>query len=200
MRSASVLIAAIFLLPVAAYASPPLDVEDLAHHPFTADFPSGGQLQMHVRSAEVHIVGSDQKKVEVSVGGRRGSDSDDMKAHFNRIDDSGDLRITGGPSSEVIITIRVPRNSDLRVHIFAGAVDVKDIQGNKDIELGAGDLTIGVGDPADYFHVEASVTSGAIDAPPFGESRGGFFRSFKRSGKGKYKLVAHVGAGDLTMQ
>jgi hypothetical protein len=68
------------------------------------------------------------------------------------------------------------------------------------VELHEGHLTIGVGDPADYAHVEASVTTGAIEASPFGESHGGMFRSFEKSGRGKYKLVAHVGAGDLTLR
>ena len=98
------------------------------------------------------------------------------------------------------ITVQVPRSSNLKVHIFAGAVEVKDIQGDKNIELGAGDLSIAVGNAADYSHVEASVTSGAIDARPFGESRGGLFRSFEKSGNGKYTLVVHVGAGDLTLK
>ena len=50
------------------------------------------------------------------------------------------------------------------------------VTGNKDIELHAGDLTIGVGDPTDYAHVQASVTTGDIDAKAFGESHGGLFR------------------------
>jgi hypothetical protein len=61
-------------------------------------------------------------------------------------------------------------------------------------------LTVDVGNAADYSHVEASVTSGSIEASPFGESRGGLFRSFEKFGSGKYKLVAHVGAGDLTLK
>jgi hypothetical protein len=200
MRYALALLPAIFLLPIPSFAQEKVDIEDLAHHPLESNFPSGGILRMHIRSAEVHIVGSDEKRIAIHVGGRKGSDSDDVRAQFERIGDSGELRITGGPSNEVIIIVQVPRSSNLNVHIFAGAVEVKDIQGNKDIELGAGDLSIGVGNPADYSHVDASVTSGAIEAEPFGESRGGLFRSFEKSGSGKYKLVAHVGAGDLTLK
>ena len=62
------------------------------------------------------------------------------------------------------------------------------------------DLNIDVGSAADYAHVTASVTSGGIDAAPFGESRGGLFRSFEKFGGGKYKLAAHVGAGQLTLR
>jgi hypothetical protein len=200
MRYAIALFSTIFLLQIPSSAQNKVDIEDLAHHPLESDFPSGGILKMRIRSAEIHIVGSDEKKIAIHVGGKNGSDSDDVRAHFERVGDSGELRVTGGPSSEVTITVQVPRSSSLKVHIFAGAVEVRDIQGDKDIQLGAGDLSIGVGNPADYSHVDASVTSGAIEAEPFGESRGGLFRSFEKSGSGKYKLVAHVGAGDLTLR
>jgi hypothetical protein len=200
MRCPIALLSAVFLLGVPSFAQNKVEVDDLAHHPLLADFPSGGQLKMRIRSAEIHIVGSDESKIAIHIGGKQGSDSDDVKAHFERIGDSGELRVTGGPSNEVTITVQVPRSSNLKVHIFAGAVEIKDIQGDKNIELGAGDLTIDVGNAADYFHVEASVTSGAIEAEPFGESRGGLFRSFEKSGNGKYKLIAHVGAGDLTLK
>jgi hypothetical protein len=82
----------------------------------------------------------------------------------------------------------------------AGQLELTDITGDKDLELHAGELIVGVGNPADYSHVEASVTTGDINAAPFGEDHGGLFRSFQKSGNGKYKLHAHVGAGDLTLR
>jgi len=112
----------------------------------------------------------------------------------------GKLSVEGGPSNEVTMTVLVPKKSDLVVRIFAGEVEIKDVKGNKNVELNAGNLTVGVGDPADYFHVQASVTTGNIDAQVFGERRDGLFRSFEKSGGGKYKLVVHVGAGNLRLQ
>ncbi len=199
MRYAFALLSAVLLLAIPNSTPSKVEFQDLAHHPFGADFPSGGQLDLRIRSAEIQIVGSEENKIVVRVGGRQGSNSTEMKARFDRSGNSGELRVTGGPSSNVTITIQVPKNSNLLVRIFAGDVEIKGVTGNKDIELHAGDLTIGVGDAADYGHVEASVTSGAIEAQPFGESHGGLFRSFEKSGNGKYKLVAHVGAGDLTL-
>src|SRR6266436_1346055 len=128
MRCTMAFLSAVFLLATTSFAQSRIAVEDLAHHPFEADFFSGGQIDLHIRSAEIHIIG------------------------------------------------------------------------NKDIELHAGDLTIGVGDVADYAHVKASVSTGEINAKPFGESHGGLFRSFEKSGSGKYTLVAHVGAGELTLK
>ena len=200
MRSAVALFSSILLLQVPALALSDTVVDDLAHHPMVAEFPSGGQLDLHIRSAEIHIVGSDEDKVVVRVEGKRASESTDMKASFERTDRFGRLRIRGGPSNDVKITILVPRKSDLSIHIFAGDVEVKDVIGNKDVDLSAGDLTIDVGNVSDYAHVEASVTSGSIEGGPFGQSQGGLFRSFEKFGSGKYKLVAHVGAGDLTLK
>jgi hypothetical protein len=200
MRSAIALLSLVFLLENPSFALSKVEVEDLAHHPITADFPSGGHLDLHIRSAEIHIVGSDENKITVRAGGRHGSDSSDIRARFQRSDRSGELRVIGGPSSDVTITVQIPKNSDLLVRIFAGDVEVEGIRGSKDIELQAGNLEIAVGDAADYSQVKASVTTGAIEAEPFGESRGGLFRSFEKSGSGQYKLLAHVGAGDLTLK
>lgn len=61
------------------------------------------------------------------------------------------------------------------------------------MKLHAGELILHVGDPAGYSHVDASVTSGGLGAPPFHEDHGGLFRSFEKSGNGKYRLQAHVG-------
>ena len=200
MRRTIVFVSAVFFLATASFAQNRMAVEDLAHHPFDAGFPSGGQIDLHIRSAEIHIVGGDEDKIAVRVGGKQGSNSTDMKARFERSDNSCELRVTGGPHNESAITVQVPKKSNLVVRIFAGDVEVNGISGDKDIELHAGDLTIGVGDAADYARVKASVSTGEINAKPFGESHGGLFRSFEKSGGGKYKLVAHVGAGDLTLK
>jgi hypothetical protein len=200
MRYAIAFLFAAFFVAIPALAQNKIEVDDLAHHPFEADFPSGGQLSLHIRSAEIHIVGGDNNKIAVHISGREGSESTDMTARFKRTDSSGELHVSGGPQNNLTITVQVPKNSNLYVRIPAGDVEINGIVGDKDVELHAGDLTIAVGDPADYAHVEASVSTGEIDAEPFGENHGGMFRSFEKSGSGKYKLVAHVGAGDLTLK
>jgi hypothetical protein len=93
----------------------------------------------------------------------------------------------------------LPKNCDLYLRVPAGDVTVTGISGNKDIELHAGDLSIHVGDPSEYSHVDASVNAGDVEAVPFGESHSGLFRSFKKSGSGRYRLHAHVGAGDVSL-
>jgi hypothetical protein len=94
----------------------------------------------------------------------------------------------------------MPRITDLYARIPYGEVHVEGVEGNKDISIHAGDLTVSVGKSSDYGHVDASVMSGELDGEPFGESHGGLFRSFHKAGSGKYRLHAHVGAGQLTLQ
>ena len=111
-----------------------------------------------------------------------------------------ELRISGGPKNDLQVTIEVPRSSMLYVRMPAGELSVEGVAGDKDIELHAGELTVGVGDSTDYGHVDASVFAGDLEAAPFHESHGGLFRSFEKTGTGKYRLHAHVGAGDLTLR
>lgn len=200
MRRAPVLLFFALLMTVPAAAQTTVHVDDLSHRPFASPFPSGGRLTLHIRSGDIHIVGSGDDRLGVRVGGRKGSDSTAIEARFRRSGDSADLDVSGGPPNDVTITVEVPRRCSLLVRIPAGDVDVEGVTGDKDIRLRAGDLKIDVGNPADYARVEASVTAGDIDARPFGESRGGLFRSFQKTGAGRYTLTARLWAGDLTLR
>jgi len=176
------------------------EATDIASHPFSEDFVSGGQLRLRVRSGEVHVIGTDQNKVTVELSGRKAPDAQALKVRWERRDNTAKLRISGGPRSDLTITVRIPTNTDLHARIPFGEVHVENIAGNKDVELHAGELTVDVGRAADYSHVDASVFTGEVDAAAFGESHGGLFRSFKREGNGRYRLHAHLGAGQLTLQ
>lgn len=60
-------------------------------------------------------------------------------------------------------------------------------------------MRIDVGRAADYSHVDASVWAGDITAPAYNVTKGGLFRSFEWTGKGRYRLHAHLKAGDLRL-
>jgi hypothetical protein len=200
MRSRIAVMSVLLFLPISSYPQNNVEVEnDLAHHAFYVDFASRGKLDLRIRPAEIHIIGSDEDRIVVRVGGRQGLDSRDVRARFEKHGNSGVLEVTGGPRNDVTITVQVPRESSLVVRVFAGDVEVRNVVGDKDVELNFGALKIAVGEATRYSSVKASVSSGEIDAKPFGESRGGLFRSVEKSGNGKYKLRAYVGAGRLTL-
>jgi hypothetical protein len=189
----------VVLVPTATPAQSKIEVSDLQHHPFSVAFPSGGKLRIHLRSGDFRIVGSDDNKITVKLSGTRADDAKDLTVRFKPSSTEAELSVSGGPKNDLQVTVNVPKNTGLFVRMPAGELAVAGIFGDKDIELHAGELTISGNNAADYFRVDASVTTGDLEAPPFGESHGGLFRSFHKTGAGKYQLHAHVGAGDLTL-
>ena len=200
MLRSSVFLACAALLAPVCIGQTKLEATDIVNHPFSVDFASGGKLRLRVRSGEVHVIGADQNKISVELSGRKASDAKNLKVRLQRKDGAADMRISGGPRSDLTITIRIPSTTDLYARIPFGEVHVENITGNQDVELHAGELIVAVRDSTDYSHVDASVITGEVDAVAFGESHGGLFRSFRREGSGRYRLHAHVGAGQLTLQ
>jgi hypothetical protein len=162
--------------------------------------PRNVPLRLFVRSGEILIVGADDNKITVDLAGKNADKIQDVKARLSVANNTADFHVSGGPKNELQIIIHIPRNSDLTARIFAGEVNVQDITGNKDLELHAGELTIGVGKPEDYGHVDMSVNAGEVDAEVFGDSKGGLFRSISHDSGGKYRLHAHVGTGQLNIR
>jgi hypothetical protein len=196
-----ILVTTLWVLSAASgVAQTKLDVKDIENHPFTADFNSGGKLRMYLRSGDFRIQGTDGNKITVRLRGGNAYQASDMRVQLEGSNNSRDLTVSGGPRNDLEVTIEVPYKTGLFVRMPAGNLELRHIVGDKDVELHAGEMIIDVSPASDYSRVDASVYSGGIEANPFGESHGGLFRSFHKEGSGKYRLHAHVGAGDLTLR
>lgn len=196
----SLLSLAFFSTPLLMAQSKKIEATDLPEHPFQVDYPSGSQMSIRLRSGDVRVVGKERNQISVRVEARDTERAREVKVYFERFENSAELRVWGGPKNDLQIIVEVPKNTGLFVRMPAGQLEISDVTGDKDVQLHAGDLILHVGDPADYSHVDASVTTGGLEAPPFHEDHGGLFRSFQKSGNGRYRLHAHVGAGDLTLR
>jgi len=190
----------IFLVRPATAQTKKIEASNLPDHPFQVDYPSGSQLNLHLRSGDIRVVGKADNKVSVRVEAGDLDKAREVRVAFERFEHTGELQVSGGPRNDIKIMIEVPKATGLFVRMPAGQLEISDVTGDKDVQLHAGELILHVGDPADYSHVDASVTTGGLEAPPFHEDHGGLFRSFSKSGNGKYRLHAHVGAGDLTLR
>jgi hypothetical protein len=191
-------LSSIFLVNVLAQER--VKVGEVGQDHFEADFPSGGQIRMNIRSGAIKIMGSDEKKIQVHYSGKNADQRKDVRVGLKTSGEVSELNISGGPRNEFEIEVEVPKSCNLYLRITAGEVQVAGITGDKDVELSFGDLTVEVGKAEDYAHVDASVYSGDLDAEPFAISKGGLFRSFQKQGPGKYRLHAHVGAGELMLK
>jgi hypothetical protein len=162
-------------------------------------FNSGGKLRMELGAGDVEIVGSKENEVIVTYTTSKPEQAKDVRVEADMKDAWGTLKVHG-PHNNFHYTIQIPEKTNLYVRISAGDLKISGIEGNKDVESHAGDLTIALDDPKKYGEVDASVKVGDLNLPAFNVSKGGMFRSWKRSEKGEYQLHAHLGAGDLTVR
>jgi hypothetical protein len=174
-----------------------VEITEVGKQPIEADFPSGGRLRMDLCSSGVELKGTEEGKVRLSYHSEK--DTGKVEVRLRISGEEGRVTVEGCPLDNFRITIEVPRHSDLYVRMWAGQLDVEGVAGDKDLELHAGQLNVDIGKAGDYAHVDASVTTGEVDASPFEVSKGGLFRSFERKGPGKYRLHAHVGAGQVVL-
>ncbi len=167
---------------------------------FETEFAAGGRLRLEVRSGDVRISGSDSDKISIHYEGRRANESDDVVVTCKKAGRGAELEISGGPRNEFQIRIEVPRETELHVRMPFGELGIVKVQGDKDVELHAGQLNMEIGDPKDYAQIEASVLTGELDLSAVGIEKGGLFRSYKKDGPGKYRLYAHVGSGEIDLR
>ncbi len=175
------------------------NLEQTGKSPVEAKFIPNGQIAMDLCPSSVHLVGREDELLRVSYNSELRKD-DDVRVRIQVNGEKAGIRVTGCPHNNFELTVEVPKSSNLYARMFAGQLQVSGINGDKDVELHAGQLTMELGKPEDYSHVDASVVSGQIEAAAFNVSKGGLFRSFDRSGPGKYHVHAHVGAGQVELR
>lgn len=162
---------------------------------------SGREIRMELRSAGIQIVGTDTHRLRVTCNLRDPEDLRDVSITFTPSTAGGRLRIKGGPKSDANFRIEVPRHTHLYVRTLAGEIKIRNIVGNKDVGLRAGELDIDVDNPAEYRVTDAAVKIGELSAPAHHINKGGFFRSFRDTrADGKYRLHARVTVGELRLR
>jgi hypothetical protein len=173
----------------------------LCERSYESALEPGTHLRIDARSGDIDIVGSSEPRLVVTCDVDHSRNPRSVQIQFTSSPNSADLRISGGPRDRFRMRIQVPDHLNLTVRGTAGDLDLEGVTGDKDISLRAGDLTIQVGSPEDYARTEASVKAGDLRARAFGVNKGGLFRSFKHTNpNGKYRLEAHLIAGDLTLK
>src|SRR6476646_8158048 len=80
-------------------------VTETGKESFEADFPSGGQLRMHIRSGELRVIGSDENKIRVNYSGKNAGKLSDVKVSLKAVGSNGELHVSGGPHNEFRIEI-----------------------------------------------------------------------------------------------
>jgi hypothetical protein len=193
--------AALLLLPLAGIA----ETIGNCDQPIEAPLHMRADLAIDARPAELDVVGTAREGIRISctVSDRRQDRAQDVTLRYSGIPDGGKLVVEHGRlnNSGLHIRVEVPRRTNLRIHMPAGEIDVTQVDGDKDIDLYAGQLTITAANPPAYHLVDASVDVGEVDASAWGVDKGGFFRRFRReTPNGEYHLRAHVATGEIDLK
>jgi hypothetical protein len=164
--------------------------------------PDRGTLTVHSSPAGITVVGTDRDKLRITC--THASDPHGVRLVLTGDPDHPQLTIHSEMhpnENNLEIRIEVPHRTGLRLHMGAGEVTVNNLEGDKDISLYAGQISIAAGDTSDYRSVNASVDIGEVKASAWGVDKGGFFRSFTRTtAGGEYRLYAHVLTGEIDLQ
>jgi hypothetical protein len=174
------------------------ETTNLQHQRFETNLTSGASLRLH--QGDFRVVGSDSEKISVRVAGKNAEQAKQIRIRLKRSDGDVDLKLSHVPKKELQVTIEIPRSTNLYARMRGGDLSVEGVVGDKNLELTGGDLTIQVGSPEDYSHVDLSVRFGDVTGAQFGDPKGWLGNAVRKEGNGRYRLHAHVMAGDLVLK
>jgi len=163
-------------------------------------FVSGGTIRLHLEAGGYTVSPSDSENIVVTCHANSDSRVRQVKVEIQVGPTTADVFVTNTPNNKFEATIEVPRHSNLWVRLTAGELDVEAVEGDKNLELRAGELQVEIPHPDEYGHRDASVTMGSLESSAFDVDKGGMFRSFEQQGPGKYRLHAHVLTGDVNLR
>ncbi len=200
MKNVLRLFAVLMLFAPAAFCQTAQETTLLGRQAFETNLASGTNLRLHLHIGDFRIVGTDAEKISVRVAGKNLEHAKEIKIQVARSDGTVDLKLSHVPKDEPEVIIEIPRFTNLYARMRGGDLSIEDVAGDKDLELTGGDLTIQVGSPEDYSHVDLSVKFGDVSGSQFGDPKGWLGNSVRKDGNGKYRLHAHVMAGDLILR
>jgi len=163
-------------------------------------FISGGSIRLHLESGGYTIIPGDSENIVVRCTANTEQQLKRVKVVVKASGASAEVYVSETPHNNFQATIEVPRQSNLWARLTAGELDVRGVEGDKNIEVLAGRIQVDIPKPELYGHRDASVMTGSIEASAFDVSKGGLFRSFEQHGPGKYHLHTHVMTGEIDLR
>ena len=172
-------------------------------HNDARDFSAGGFVHLRLSVGDVHIKRGDTAKITLhyTIKSHHQSNLKEARVDFDVKGSDANLEFhaPNGGNTQFDVDLEVPQNTNLDVHAKVGDVTVEDVEGDKDLDLGVGDIRVNSGH-AGYRMVNASTGIGDVNGDGYGETSGWLGKKLKYHGDGKYELRAHVGVGDISLE
>ena len=172
-------------------------------HDEVREFAAGGRVHLRLNVGDLHILRGDSDKIRLHYTVKSWSESHVKDARVD-IDLHGrdaniEFRAPTSGNTQFDVELEVPQNTNLDVHEKVGDLRIEDIEGDKDLQLGIGDIRVAYGRGA-YHLVRASTSIGDVNTSTGDVSAGFLGKTLKYQGDGKYELRAHVSIGDISLE
>lgn len=198
-----VLLTCLLLVPFCAASNHEDDWRYDETHTDARDFVSGGTLHVHLRVGDLEIRRGDTNQIRLryTVKSRHEKNVKETRVDFDVHSNDASVEIHApGSNTQVDVELEVPRETNLDVQQKVGDLTVKDIDGDKDLDLSVGDIRI-INLHAGYRMVRAHTGIGDVNGgDSYGETSGWLGKTLNYHGDGKYDLRAHVSVGDITLE
>jgi hypothetical protein len=172
-------------------------------HSDARDFVSGGFVHVRLSVGDLHIKRGDRNKISLryTVRSRRERNVKESHVYFDVRGNNANIEFHApyGGNTQFDVELEVPANTNLDVHDKVGDLTVENVEGDKDLNLGVGDILVAK-EHSGYRLVRASAGIGDVNGDGYGETSGWLGKTLKYHGDGKYELRAHVGVGDVTLE
>ena len=167
------------------------------------EFVASGFVHVRLTVGDMHIRRGDSNKISLRYTVKSGLEKNVKEAHVDFDVHGNDATIEfhapSGGNTQFDVELEVPQKTNLDVHVKVGDVTVEDVEGDKDLTLGVGDIRVD-NRREGYRLVNASAGIGDVHGEGYGETSGWLGKTLKYHGDGKYELRAHVGVGDIRLE
>lgn len=163
---------------------------------------AGGSLWFRIRGGDVHITrGTDPEHVVLRYTPDPKKPDEEKNVEIRSYVHGSQVRleVKAPVSLSVDAEIEVPSPISLEVHMTGGDLTVAGVDGDKNLQLFAGDLKVDVGTLEKVRDAEVSVRVGDVDVPPIGEVHGWLGHTWRYQGNGPYRVYAHTSFGDASI-
>jgi hypothetical protein len=179
------------------------DTEDAQHLALERTFTGQGRLELNVCSGELRIERGhgDKLKLRIETGAHP---SMKMRAYVKTLDVTGDhatISLEFPYKTHAVVILELPSSAALTSEINLGAgklyFDADGVQGDREVNLGAGEANLTMLGDRNYASFEANVGMGSFHDHRPGGSNSHFIISREYQGRGEGKLEVNVGAGSI---
>jgi hypothetical protein len=163
-----------------------------------------GILVITMNLGELRIVHGEGKEIRLEIDPDRfaATPADwvkefDLAANRARID----LKLPKGDHNGGPVILYVPRQISVKAALGIGEMQVGVLEGDKDLEVGIGQLTVHIGDPKEYGFISASSSLGDVSDSVYEIHQKGLLGKQEEESQrgGIYKLRARVRIGEVDL-